>query len=139
MKMEVFKSKKFDLKTEHGTIIRGAIFTEKPSFNYTEYIKTKNKIEEIKKLKILKENLCKEMRINKQDISIDEKRYKLWTSRRIVVRHKQEIKSKNLAKDNKNLCIKFRIKVKEHFSIKYEPSERDEYTKEMLAELGYIR
>lgn len=36
------------------------------------------------------------MRINKQDISIDEKRYKLWTSRRIIVRRQKEIKDMKL-------------------------------------------
>ena len=94
--MKEFKSRKFDIKTNQGTIIRGAILTEKPSFNYTELLKQKNKQEEIKKLKNLKEILCKEMRINKQDISIDEKNYKLWTSRRIIIRHQEEIKYKKL-------------------------------------------
>src|SRR3989344_744 len=93
---EEFKKRKFDIKTENNTITRGAIFTEKPSFNYTESLKLKNKTEEIRKLKLLKNELCQAMRINKQDISVDEKRYKLWTSRRIVARHKQEIKDKKL-------------------------------------------
>ena len=45
----------------------------------------------------------------------------------------------NLAKENKGLCLKFKMKVKNHFSIKYEPEERDEYTKEMLTKLGYVK
>ncbi len=94
--MEKFDRKKFDLETEQGTIIRGVIYTEKPSFNYTELLKLKDKNEEIKKLKILRNKLCLELRINKQDILIDEVNYKLWTSRRIILRHKQEIKSRNL-------------------------------------------
>lgn len=94
--MTEFKKAKFDLQTEQGTIIRGAIFTEKPSFNYTESIKSKNKVEEIKKLKHLRTGICKDLRINKQDILIDEKKYKLWTSRRIILRHLEEIKSKKL-------------------------------------------
>ena len=94
--MEEFDKKKFDLETEDGTIIRGAIYTEKLSFNYTELLKLKNKSEEIKKLKILRNKLCLELRINKQDILIDEINYKLWTSRRIILRHKQEIKSRKL-------------------------------------------
>ena len=94
--MKEFKKAKFDLKTEQGTIIRGAIYTEKPSFNYTEYLKQKNKQEEIEKLKHLRTEIRQDLRINKQDILVDEKHYRLWTSRRIVLRHKQEIKSKNL-------------------------------------------
>lgn len=46
-----FKKKKFDINTEQGTIIRGAILTEKPSFNYTKSLKLKNKQEEIKNIK----------------------------------------------------------------------------------------
>ncbi len=91
MEEEKFITKKFDIKTEEGTIIRGAIFIEKPSFNYTSLLKTKNKTEEIKKLKKLRNEVCRKLRINKQDILIDEKRYKLWTSRRIIFRHKKEI------------------------------------------------
>ncbi len=45
----------------------------------------------------------------------------------------------NIAKENKDLCLKFKIKLKKHFSIKYEPGERDEYTKQMLAKLGYVK
>ena len=43
MEQQEFKKKKFDLETDQGTIIRGAIYTEKPSFNYTENLKLKNK------------------------------------------------------------------------------------------------
>ena len=96
MEQQEFKKKKFDLETDQGTIIRGAIYTEKPSFNYTENLKLKNKVEEIKILKILKNNLCKELRINKQDIFIDEEKYRLCTSRRIVVKYQSSLKSKKL-------------------------------------------
>lgn len=93
---EEFKKRKFDLETKQGTIIRGAIYTEKPSFNYTETLKSKNKTEEIKKLKKLKEEICKSFRLNKQDICIDEEKYRLCTSRRIVVKYQNSIKSKKL-------------------------------------------
>ena len=45
----------------------------------------------------------------------------------------------NLVKDNKDLCLKLRIKLKNHFSMQYKPEERDAYTKDMLRELGYIK
>jgi len=45
----------------------------------------------------------------------------------------------NIAEENKDLCLKFKVKVKNHFSIKYEPGERDEYTKQMLSKLGYVK
>ncbi|MBI2148775.1 hypothetical protein HYU23_03780 [Candidatus Woesearchaeota archaeon] len=47
-------------------------------------------------MKHLRTELCKDLRINKQDILVDEKYYKLWTSRRIILRHKQKINSKKL-------------------------------------------
>ncbi|HLC58625.1 MAG TPA: hypothetical protein VJI68_02085 [Candidatus Nanoarchaeia archaeon] len=96
MENQEFKKKKFDFETPEKTIIRGAIFIEKPSFNYTEKLKGKNKLEEVRKLKTLKEKVCTTLRINKQDVSVDEKRYKLWTSSRIIRRHLQEIKDLNL-------------------------------------------
>lgn len=96
MEQQEFTKRKFDLETEQGTIIRGIIYTERPSFNYTETLKSKNKVEEIKKLKKLKEEICKDFRLNKQDISIDKEKYRLCTSRRIVVKYQNNIKLKKL-------------------------------------------
>jgi len=45
----------------------------------------------------------------------------------------------DLARENKELCIKLKFKIKNHFSIEYKPEEKDEYTKEMLKELGYVK
>jgi len=45
----------------------------------------------------------------------------------------------NLAEKNKEICSKFKFKIKDHFSMKYKPEEKDEYTKEMLKELGYVK
>jgi len=55
--MEEYKLKKFDIETKDNTIIHGVIYTEKPSFNYLENLKNKNKVEEIKKLKILRNKI----------------------------------------------------------------------------------
>lgn len=45
----------------------------------------------------------------------------------------------NLAEKNKGICSKYKFKVKNHFSIEHNPEERDDYTKEMLKELGYVK
>ena len=87
---------KLDIVTEEGSLIRGAIYFEKPSFNYTENLKSKNKEEEIKKLKKLKTKICVTLKINKQDIAIDEVKYRLLTSRRIISRRTEEIKKLGL-------------------------------------------
>ncbi|MBS3167565.1 hypothetical protein J4216_00370 [Candidatus Woesearchaeota archaeon] len=96
MEEQKFKSLKFDIETTENTIIRGVIYLEKPSFNYLEKLKEKDSKEEIKKLKILRTKICENIRLNKQDVKIDEKKYKLWTSRRIILRHKNEIKDLKL-------------------------------------------
>ncbi len=93
---EKFKPKKFDIVTPDDTVIHGALYTEKPSFNYSEVLAKKNKPEEIKKLKSLRDDLCTSIRINKVDINVDDKKLRLLTSRRIVVRYQNEFKKKNL-------------------------------------------
>ncbi len=47
--------------------------------------------------------------------------------------------NKNIAEQNHNVCVKFRFKIKKHFSIEYKPEERDVYTKVMLQDLGYVK
>lgn len=87
-----YRIRKFDIETPEGSVIHGAIYTEKPSFNYTEELKNKDKKEEIKKLKKLRDMVCMELRINKNDMVIDENYFRLLTSRRIVVKYQMGIK-----------------------------------------------
>ncbi|MBS3174645.1 hypothetical protein J4440_02085 [Candidatus Woesearchaeota archaeon] len=91
-----YKLKKFDIVNNKRNIIHGIIYTEKPSFNYIEELKKKDKREEIKKLKILRGNLCTVLRINRNDLIIDEDYYRLLTSRAIAVRYQIEIKEMKL-------------------------------------------
>lgn len=90
--------KHYDLVTPEGTLIRGAIYTEKPGFNYQEFLKEKqkDKIAEIKKLRSLKEKLATELRISKKDFDIDEKKFRILTTRKIVDKYKDKLKSQNL-------------------------------------------
>jgi len=46
---------------------------------------------------------------------------------------------KDVSDNNKKIAIKFKVRVKKHFSIPYEEGERDEYTMDMLRELGYTK
>lgn len=91
-----YKIKKFDIVTKDNSIIHGVIYTEKPSFNYSEILKNKNKVEEIKKLKSLRNKICDELRINKIDLVIDENKYRFITSRGIVSRYYFYFKELNL-------------------------------------------
>jgi|SRR3989344_4757438 len=94
--MEKYKPRKFDIKTIDGSVICGAIYTEKPGFNYSEELKNKDKITEIKKLKELRAKICTGFRINKIDMIIDEKKFRLITSRGIVVRNASSFKELGL-------------------------------------------
>lgn len=85
--------KPYDLVTEEGSFIRGVIYLEKPSFNYTEKLKQKNKEEEIKKLKKIKNNICQKLKITKKDLYIDETKYRFLLSTKIVKKKKDLIKS----------------------------------------------
>ena len=89
-------AKSFDIITEEGALIRGAIYLEKPSFNYTEELKRKDKEKEIKKLKELKNKLCTELKITRDKLFIDEKKFRFLTSRRIIVKNNEKIKQLGL-------------------------------------------
>src|SRR3989338_2928290 len=94
--MAGYKIKKFDIKTDENTIIHGVLYTEKPGFHYYEELAKKEKIVEIKKLKKLREKICTSLRINKNDMIIDEKKFRLLTSRGIVVRNASSFKELGL-------------------------------------------
>ena len=94
--MDRYKFYKFDSKTSEGTITRGAVYTEKPSFNYLESLKSKNKTQEIKKLKVIRNELSISLRINKMDLVIDELKFRILTSKKIALRYNKEFKSRNL-------------------------------------------
>ena len=85
--MEKYKYLKFDSKTPEGTITRGCIYTEKPSFNYLELLKNKNRIEETIKLKKIRNELSTSLRINKIDLVIDYLKYRILTSKKIVLKY----------------------------------------------------
>ncbi len=88
--------KHYDIATGEGTLIRGAIYTEKPSFSYLENLKLKNKEQELRKLKDLKSSLATTLRIPKKDFDVDEMKYRLLCSRRIIYRYKDKIKALGL-------------------------------------------
>lgn len=88
--------KKIDILTPEATLIRGAIYTEKPSFNYREKLLEINKKEELKKLKEIRNTISIKLKINKQDLIIDEQKYRILTSKKIVRRYQNEIKNFHL-------------------------------------------
>ena len=86
---------KTDKITAEGSLIRGAIYLEKPSFNYLENLKKIDKESELKKLKTLRTKLCTEMRITRDKLHIDPIKYRLLTSKRIIVKNKDKLKALN--------------------------------------------
>lgn len=96
MSEEKFKLRKFDIVTPDDSVIHGVLYTEKPSFNYSEILAKKDKVKEIKALKLFREKICTGLRINKLDMLIDEKKFRILTSRRIVVKYSSSFKDLGL-------------------------------------------
>ena len=88
--------KHYDILTHEGTLIRGAIYTEKPSFHYREKLKLLNKEEEIKNLKKIKNHLATLLKVNKRDLDIDTQKYRILSTPKIIRKHKETIKDNNL-------------------------------------------
>lgn len=86
----------FDIQTGEGTFIRGAIYEEKPSFGYREKLALKNKEIEVRRLRALRTSLCQTLRLNKADVVVDEVKYRLLTSRKIVVKYQEQIRALGL-------------------------------------------
>lgn len=88
--------KHYDILTPEGSLIRGVIYTEKPSFNYQKELENKDKKKEIKNLKQLKKEICKEVKIHPKDLDIDKQKLRFLCSRKIINKHKEKIKQLNL-------------------------------------------
>ena len=84
--------KPYDKLTSSGSLIRGVIFTEKPSFNYHKELKKKDKDCEFVKLKKLKEEISEKIHISSEEIDIDLIKYRLLTSQVLVKKYKNELK-----------------------------------------------
>ena len=87
-----FSSHRFDIITRDGSLIRGAIYLEKPSFNYRDELKKKNKEEEIKRLKKFREIITKKLQCAKKDLFIDKIKYRFLVSSKFIRKHQNEIK-----------------------------------------------
>jgi len=88
--------KEYDTITEEGALIRGAIYTEKPSFHYRDELKKKNKEEEIKKLKAIRNELATKLRSPKRNIDIDELKYRFLCSPNLIRKNITQIKKMGL-------------------------------------------
>jgi pyruvate formate-lyase activating enzyme-like uncharacterized protein len=90
-------AKPFDIITEDGTLLRGAIYLEKPGFNYKKKLsETKNKEEIIKKLNVLKNSIIKKYSIPSKLIEVDPLKLRLITNIGIVEELSKELKSQKL-------------------------------------------
>lgn len=95
-------AKEYDMISDSGTLIRGAIYIPEflPSFSYREKVEEigkdkkqenyKNRI--INKLKKIRENLIKNYNIPKNLIEIDTKKLRILTNTTVVERLKEKIK-----------------------------------------------
>lgn len=89
----------FDIITDDGTIIRGAIYLPetKPGFGYKKILATiKNKKEIIKKLIKARKEIIATFAIPAQYIAIDDQKLRLITNKGIVTHLKKQLKQKKL-------------------------------------------
>ncbi|MGV8151145.1 MAG: radical SAM protein [Candidatus Woesearchaeota archaeon] len=90
-------AKKFDIITEDGTILRGAIYLEKPGFNYKKkLLAIENKEDINKKLETIKEKLIKKYSIPNSLIEVDSLKLRLITNIGIVRELAKILKSQSL-------------------------------------------
>lgn len=92
-------AKKYDIITEEGSLIRGAIYLKElvPSFNYRKKLESlENKKEVLYSLTQLKEKLIENLKINSNLIEVDEHKLRLLTSRIIVKTLAKRLKDLNL-------------------------------------------
>ncbi len=86
----------FDHITDEGTFIRGALYEEKPSFGYRKKLALKDKDVEVRRLRKLRAVVCQTLRVAKSDVIVDDVKYRLLCSRKIVEKHADKIVSLGL-------------------------------------------
>jgi pyruvate formate-lyase activating enzyme-like uncharacterized protein len=92
-------ARKFDIITEDGTLLRGAVYLKetKPEFNYRKVLsETKNKEEIILKLNSIRESLIKRYSIPKNLIEVDSLKLRLITNIGIVKELSKDLKLQSL-------------------------------------------
>ncbi len=88
---------KFDIVTGDGTLLRGAIYLEKPGFGYRKKLsETKNKERIIKRLTTIKNNLIKRYSIPDELVKVDDLKLRLITNIGIVKEIAKDLKSEGL-------------------------------------------
>jgi hypothetical protein len=90
-------ARKFDIITEDGTLLRGAIYLEKPGFNYKKKLaEVKNKEAIILKLEIIRKEIIKEYSIPNSLIEVDSLKLRLVTNIGIIKELAKILKSQKL-------------------------------------------
>ncbi|GIU70207.1 MAG: hypothetical protein KatS3mg002_1443 [Candidatus Woesearchaeota archaeon] len=96
-KRAVNTSKKFDIITYDGTLLRGAIYLEKPGFNYKKNLESvKNKDLILKRLISIREQMIKDYSIPKSLIEVDPHKLRIITNIGIVNMLVKDLKLKKL-------------------------------------------
>lgn len=90
-------ARKFDIVTEDGTLLRGAIYLEKPGCDYKKKLsETKNKEEIVLKLNFIKKELIKKYSIPSSLIEVDGLKLRIITNIGIVQELAKYLKSQKL-------------------------------------------
>lgn len=92
-------AKDYDIVTVEGILVRGAVYLEEiyPSFGYERKLKEiKNKKTLITKLRDLRNQIIKKLKLNKNLAEIDENKLRILTQKSLVKKIKEEFNNKNL-------------------------------------------
>ena len=88
--------KPYDEVSSGGSLTRGVIFTEKPSFNYHNNLKLKDRTTELNKLNELIIFISNELNIPAENLDIDPVKYRILTYKSIVKKNKGKLKKMGL-------------------------------------------
>ncbi len=83
--------KDYDKITSEGMLVRGAIYLEKPGFNYRLELEKKNKEEEILRLKEIRKELINKFSVSSKYIDVDELKLRLLTSSGVIKKLKGKV------------------------------------------------
>lgn len=84
--------KKYNQFMDEGTVVRGAVYLEKPGVKYLQKQREKDQKMELEKLRGVKNVLATDLRIQRSMLEVDVARGRVITSEKIVRRYKDALK-----------------------------------------------
>lgn len=89
--LKQLKKKAYNKFTAEGTIVRGAVYLEKPGAKYQEKLRARDQKELLNALRLVKNKLALDVRMQRSMLEIDVEKGRIITSEKIVKRHAREL------------------------------------------------